>query len=348
MRARRPVTLIGALLGAALLVPVPPASAAAPTATAAAPATAAASCGVVFTAEFAAALAKKYPGRRVTAAVYDTRTRCWYHLHPSLRLTTASVIKAGVLGATLLRAQDRGRGPTAWERARIKPMITYSYNNPSVSDLLGRVGGVAGMHRFDVRMGATHTTESLAYGATVTTAKDRTLVTRGLLYGGGPLRAAGRAIALDYLSAVTPTQRWGITRGVPAGWHVALKNGFYPMRGNGWRVGSTGFVRRAGTTSGYVITVLSDRNPSQVAGMSLVETVALRVAQQLAGPKAAPRVVSRSVCATARSGWSWRTAATKVHVASSRWAEVRRVSGGNPSPLSGQRVCSPDLGPVPG
>ena len=32
-----------------------------------------------------------------------------------------------------------------------------------------------------------------------------------------------------------------------SGWRVALKNGFYPATGAGWRLGSTGFVRRDGT-----------------------------------------------------------------------------------------------------
>ena len=44
------------------------------------------------------------------------------------------------------------------------------------------------MTRFDHGMGAWHTSESMAYGATWTTAHDRTLVMRGLVYGGGPLR----------------------------------------------------------------------------------------------------------------------------------------------------------------
>ena len=192
-----------------------------------------------------------------------------------------------------------------------------------------------------------HTTESLAYGATVTTARDRTLVTRGLLYGGGPLQAAGRATAWGYMSNVTPTQRWGVTRACRRAGRSRLKNGFYPMQGNGWRVGSTGFVRQTGTNSGYVITVLTDRNPSQVAGMSLVEAVSLRVARALAGrtrtrggqPLPVRHGARRLVLAVRRAqGARGRRALGRGEAGQ---------SGGNPSPLSGQRVCSPDLGPVP-
>ncbi|HKG50839.1 MAG TPA: hypothetical protein VKB14_10390 [Actinomycetales bacterium] len=300
-------------------------------------------CAPVFPAAFVASLARDFPQQRVTASVYDTRTGCWYALHGGLRITTASVIKASVMGAVLLRGHDKGRGLTQWERARISPMITYSYNNPYVSDLLGRVGGVRGMNGFDRRMGATRTTNSLVYGATWTTAKDRTRIALGLLHSGGPLRARGRAEAWRYMSGVTPTQRWGITAGVPAGWQVALKNGFYPMRGYGWRVGSTGFVRRTGTDSGYAVTIMTDHNGSQVAGMRLVERVSRRVASTVAGGRPAPRVVDRSRCVSTRAGQSWRQVAGEVGLPASRWADVRRVSGGNPRPLSGQRACSPVL-----
>ena len=342
-RTAATTTLTAVLLPAALCLGAP--SAAAASTAAVTSASAAARCTTPFSASFSASLVRDFPGQRVTASVHDTRTGCWYELHAGMRITTASVIKAAVMGAVLLRAQDRGRAPTSWERARIRPMITYSYNNPYVSDLLYRVGGVAGMNRFDRRMGARNTRNSLAYGATSTTAHDRTRIALGMLHPGGPLRAAGRAEAWRYMTRVTPTQRWGITAGVPKGWDVALKNGFYPMRGNGWRVGSTGFVRRTGTQDGYAVTILTDRSGSQVAGMRLVERVSRRVAATLTSGPAAARVVDRSRCTTTRAGQTWSEVARRVGVATTRWRDVRRVSGGNPAPLSGQRACSPVLRP---
>ena len=35
------------------------------------------------------------------------------------------------------------------------------------------------------------------------------------------------------MTNVHPLQRWGITAGVPNGWTVAQKNGFYPSTGHG-------------------------------------------------------------------------------------------------------------------
>lgn len=363
---RTPRTVLAAAASSALLAGsllTAPASAAAPSAglaavpaavpaaavsaaavsTAAVSTAAATRCAAPFTTAFARSLARDFPGQRVTASVYDTRTGCWYSLNPRLRLTTASVIKAAVLGAVLLRAQDRHRGLTAWERQRSGPMMSYSYNNPYVSDLLGRVGGVRGMDAFDRRVGATQTTSTLAYGATWTTSRDRTKIARAMLHRGGPLGASARAEAWRHMTSVTLTQRWGITAGVPAGWRVGLKNGFYPMRGYGWRVGSTGFVTRHDRDSGYAITVLTDKNVNQVAGIRLVERVSRRVAASLLAGPAKPRVVERARCVTTRSGQSWRSVAARVGVPSSRRALVRKVSGGNPSPLSGQRACSPVL-----
>ena len=317
-------------LAVALLVPL--------TAT---PAAAGASCADVFPASFAAQLQRQFPAQRVTASVVDTRTGCSYALHDGMRITTASVVKAGVLGAVLLEAQDERRRLTAWERSRTGPMIHLSHNNPFVSDLLASVGGVAGMDRADRRWGLTSTTNRAAYGATSTTARDRTRLALQLLHGGGPLRAAGRAEAWRAMSTVHLTQTWGISAGVPRGWAVALKNGFYPMRGHGWRVGSTGFVRQ-GTGGGYAVTVLTDRGASQVQGMRLVETVSRRVAAVLAGGPPVARPVERSVCTTTSSRERWATVARRL---GSTAVAVRHVSGGNPSPLQGQRACRAELRP---
>jgi beta-lactamase class A len=320
--------------------------AAASSSQAAMPASADGGCGVMFPKSFVSGLAREFPGQRVTASVYDTRSHCWYHLHRTMRITTASVVKAQVLGAVLLQAQDRHRGLTSRERKLIHPMIRYSLNEPYVSDLYADVGNVAGMNAFDRRMHATHTTNTLEYGATVTTSNDRTEIALRMLFGRGPMHKAARAIAWHYLhSVVHPTQRWGITAGLPRGWTVGLKNGFFPFNGHGWRVGSTGFVRAPGRPGGYAVTIMTDQDRSQYAGIRLVERVSRRVAAFLTTGRPKPRVVDRAVCAKTFAGESWQDVAHRVGVPESRWRSVRLVSGGNPQPLSGQRACSPQLRP---
>jgi hypothetical protein len=195
-------------------------------------------------------------------------------------------------------------------------------------------------------MHATHTVNTLEYGATVTTSNDRTRIALRMLFGRGPQRIVARATAWHYMhSIVHPTQRWGITAGVPRGWRVALKNGFYPFNGHGWRVGSTGFVRAPHRHGGYAVTIMTDQDRSQHVGIQLVERVSRRVAAVLTTGRSGPRVVDRAVCVKTSSGESWPDVADRVGVPQSQWPSVRLVSGGNPEPLSGQRACAPWLRP---
>jgi beta-lactamase class A len=298
-------------------------------------------CPIVFTKSFVADLHRSFPKQRVTASIQDVRDGCDFSLHRRMRITTASVVKAQVLGAVLLKAQSEHRDLDKRERHDIHPMIRWSFNDPYVPDLYDDVGGVAGMDRFDRRMHAFHTVNTLEYGATITTAGDRTNIIRRMLYGGGPMRSAYRNIAWHYMSNVTPTQRWGITAGMRRGWQVALKNGFYPISDRGWRVGSTGFLRAPNAHNGYAITIMTDQDHTQVDGIRLVEQVARRAAAVLVGGPTATRVVSRARCLTIRAATSWVSVARRL--GAKDWRGVRRVSGGNPDPLFGQRACSPHL-----
>lgn len=286
-----------------------------------------------------AALSRFAPGR-VTAAVYDTRTGCWYHLNRGMRISTASVVKAQVLGAVLLKAQDARRPLSSRERALISPMIRYS-DDAATSALYGHVGGTGGMYAYDRRSGIGSTTHDTRFGGTSTTAQDRTIVALGLLHGRGPLGAAAQADAWRYMGDVHPTQQWGITAGLRLGWSAALKNGFYPGTGGRWRVGSTGFVRRTGTNSGYAITVMTTGVSDQGTGMRWVEAVSSRVAAVLAPGRLTRRPVDRARCVIPH-GESWPQVAARLGAAG-RWQEVRLVSGGNPVPLNRGRACAPDL-----
>ena len=312
--------------------------------TAAGPAPAA-TCTDPFTQAFREEVALRHPGQRVTASVHDVRTGCWYDLAPGLTMQTASVIKAQFLAGALLRAQDQGRAVSAWEHERIGPMMAVSHNPPA-SDLFVHLGGVGGQEHLDTRFGLTSTTSTSKWGATVSTARDRTLLALRLLHGGGPLDAGRRAEAWRWMSSVHPTQTWGITAGVPSGWSVALKNGFYPAAGTPrWRVGSSGFVRNDATRSGYAVTIMSDQNPDHETGQRLVELVAKRVNAVLTDGAPAVRAVDRSQCVQTRSGETWPGVAARLGTGDV--AGVRWVSGGPTSPLTGMRACRVDLAPPP-
>lgn len=217
----------------------------------------------------------------VTAAVYDDRSGCWYHLRRGQVVTTASVVKIEVMAAAMLRAQDQGRGLTPREGDLIGRMISAS-DNTATTTLWRSLGGVRAMQSYGDRLGLQQTTETEPYwGLTATTAEDQAAFVERLVQGGVPLERARRGLAWVYLQLIRPDQQWGVRAGVPAGWAVGHKNGFADSACCGWRVNSVGYVADPGG-GGYAIAVLSDGWGSMDEGIPMVETVAKQVAGSLA------------------------------------------------------------------
>ena len=235
-----------------------------------------------FDAELIAELSDRYAGQRFSAEVYDTRTGCTFTLYPTLRITTASVLKIEVMAGVLLRAQQEGRTLTSWEADRIGPMMRES-SDPETSALWLSLGGAVGMESLDVQFGLVDTIHvSPAWGATLTSAHDQvTMVRQTLSDSTGPLNAVSQEIARGYMTSVTPSQRWGISAGVPNEWAVAIKNGFFPLSGVGWRINSAGFVEDP-SGGGYAVAILTDGWDTESAGIEANELVALAISESLA------------------------------------------------------------------
>ena len=113
--------------------------------------------------------------------MHDHRTGCWYHLNEGRVVTTASVIKAQVLAGVLLQAQNDGREFTETEAAQVELMMHYSHNRPPTSALYLQVGSASGMEALDGQFGVPGTSHTALYGATLSTATDRTILADGLL-----------------------------------------------------------------------------------------------------------------------------------------------------------------------
>ncbi len=234
-----------------------------------------------FTPSRVSALERRYPGQSFTAHVYDTRSGCSYSMNPGKRLRTASVFKVMVMAGTLLEAQDDGRGLTSWERSQLKPMITESANSP-VRALWRSFGGAPWFARQTRIFGLNHTSAigdgPGAWGRTTTSAQNQVDLIRQVLLGDwGPLEPEYRAVAWDLMTSVVPSQTWGITQGVPAGWTVAQKNGFA-----GHITNSVGFVQEPGSDEGYVIAVLSNGWSNWPSGVGAVEQISGWVSAELA------------------------------------------------------------------
>lgn len=195
-------------------------------------------------------------------------------------MTTASVVKIEIMAGTLLRAQRQGRGPTLSEHNRIVPMISRS-DDAAASSLWSALGGEPGMERVGAEFGLAATDEvAPTWGLTTTTAQDQARFLATLVHGPSPLDEMSRTRAWGYLTAITPSQQWGVRAGVPPTWTVGHKNGFAGSACCGWRVNSVGYAADP-AGGGYSIAVLSDGWRNLAEGIPLVEGASRAVANVL-------------------------------------------------------------------
>ena len=242
---------------------------------------------------FGAAATSYLAGRAgpVLAAVYDLRTGRTWHLGQGGPQAEASVVKLDVLETLLSeRGQGDGTGLSASEQTLAEQMIEDSDNDAATS-LWYAVGGAARIRSFNARAGLTGTTPSSCvvcpgfawpgWGLTTTTADDQIALLRQLATPGSVLTKAAREYAVSLMRDVTPSQRWGVSGGVPAQVAVALKDGWLPLRGTGsdWQVNSVGWVSGGGRN--YLMAVLSTGNPSQQYGIDTIDRLAAMVWQHL-------------------------------------------------------------------
>ncbi|MCE2511863.1 MAG: hypothetical protein J4F50_04750 [Acidimicrobiia bacterium] len=293
-------------------------------------------CIGLFNKAFTDEVAAAHPGARFTAAVHDHRTGCRYKLNGDLEITTASVIKAQVLAGVLLAAQEAGRPISQSEAADIELMMHYSHNRPPTSRLYLQIGSAAGMEELDQRFGIAGTSHTAWYGRTLSTAEDRTRLVEQILIGGGPLDEESVQAAWQWMSGVSAAQSWGVTAGLPDTYEAALKNGFYPMSGAGWRLGTTGVVRDPFGGS-FAVTVMTDNNPSESSGIALVEMITRHINSALTSGPPAERATDGVECVEPPRESSWSSVAETLGGVDA--ARLRLLNGGEAAPLPGQRVC---------
>lgn len=300
----------------------------------------------VFDSAFVAELDELAGDLAVTASVTDTRSGCTYELRPELVLTTASAIKLQVLGANLDRVENLGRSFTETEQRNAGRMMWYSHNSPPTGALYGQVG-TSGMAAYSAAAGAQGMQHSTNYGTTKSTAGALTQIALATLHDAspGPLTAQSRATARSITDQIHPTQRWGISAGLPEGWTSHLKNGFFPCTScapfNGvytWRVASTGFNTNAGGREGYAMSILTAGASTQAEGVEVVEFVARHVASALTSGEIAVRPYDSANCTTVLRGDAASSITERLGLATADWTGVRWISG-NEGPLRGQLMC---------
>ncbi|WP_234439767.1 serine hydrolase [Streptomyces bicolor] len=198
------------------------------------------------------------------------------------RFETASIIKVDILATLLLQAADEDRELTAAERRDAAEMIRTS-DNDATNVLWRAIGEAEGLDAANERLGLSSTEggPGIRWGLTRTTATDQVKLLRAV-FTRGPARSAraharlnqeSRAYIRHLMGQVVRDQDWGISAAGSPGSGWALKNGWLRRDSTDlWIINSVGQVTVHGHR--YLVSVLSDGNPTMESGVSLVEQAA--------------------------------------------------------------------------
>lgn len=241
-----------------------------------------------FTAAAVAAVSAR--SGHVLAAVYDVRTRQSWTLGHGAAQDEASIVKLDILATLLSRSPGAGTGLSSSDTTLAGQMIEDS-NNDAATSLWYAAGGSGAIQAFNTSAGLRHTTPSSCvqcpgfpwpgWGLTKTTATDQITLLRQLVGPHSRLTASQRGYVLHLMEDVTPSQRWGISGGVPGRATVALKNGWLPLNSasTDWQVNSIGRV--SGSGRDYLMAVLTTGDPDEQYGIGTISQLAATVWQNM-------------------------------------------------------------------
>jgi hypothetical protein len=213
---------------------------------------------------------------RVEVEVFDLSTGQQWTLGQQAPQAEASAVKLEILEAVLHQRSVQRVVLSLTEQELTPPMIEQS-DDEAATTLWGDVGGAKGMRAFDHEVGLVHTSPSSClqcpgsswpgWELTTTTPQDQVTLLRQLVQPSGVLDRNDQKYALNLLENVTPSQRWGVSGGVPAGVTVALNNAALPLdAGNlDWQIDSVGWV--SGDGRNYLMAALSTSDPSEQYGI---------------------------------------------------------------------------------
>ena len=219
----------------------------------------------------------------VTAAVYDIATGQTWTFGSSEPQAEASIVKLNILEALYAQHGAGSGGLSAADTSLARKMMEDS-DNDAATTLWYEAGGPSRIASFDTSAGLTHTEPSSCvqcpdfawpgWGLTTTTPTDQLALLRELIKPSTLLTGAQRNSALELMENVSPSQRWGVSGGVPAQATVALKDGWLPLNEakTNWQVNSVGWI--SGRGRNYLMAVLTTGNPTEQYGIDTIDEVA--------------------------------------------------------------------------
>jgi beta-lactamase class A len=226
----------------------------------------------------------------VTAAVYDVTTGQTWTFGSSKPQAEASIVKLNIL-ETLYAQHRTGSGQLSASDTSLAESMMEDSDNDSATSLWDAVGGSSEIASFNTSAGLTHTEPSSCvqcpdfpwpgWGLSTTTPTDQLALLRELIKPSSLLTDSQRDSALQLMENVAPSQRWGVSGGVPSEAKVALKDGWLPLNeaNTNWQINSIGWV--SGHGRNYLMAVLTTGNPSEQYGIDTINQLSSLVWQHL-------------------------------------------------------------------
>lgn len=208
------------------------------------------------------------------ATVIDLVNNCTYTAgNPEAVFPMASTGKV-MIATGVLEMVARGELDYPSIESDMTLMITQS-DNSAADRLWAKMGKAEPMRDLEARYGLTQTTTERGWGTTLTTSADQVKFLNQVIgLQESPLPEAQREILRNLMRNVNPEQAWGAGTNTPAGWPVAVKNGWYQSVAGDlppvglWRVNTVGFTWDTSNTPRWTYSAYSNEWPTQAAGIA--------------------------------------------------------------------------------
>jgi beta-lactamase class A len=231
------------------------------------------------------------------AWVVDLRSGCeWGWNRADRQFAEASVSKVALMGMALQKVAG-GEWDLGDVDATIQAMITQS-DNDATTRLWNMLGGRPAVMAFHAELGMDQTSVGWGFGTTTSSARDVARMTAAVIGPDSILPADLRDYARNQMLSVIAEQAFGATAGAPAGWAVAVKNGWWQNRPQDrgyvghWRVNSTGLAFDTFGQPRWIITVMGDNWSTFEDGVQQIEQLSQSAHANLAARSAKPKLLA--------------------------------------------------------
>lgn len=217
---------------------------------------------------------RKQSHSAIRFALRDRATGVTCSYRESSRTYGRSITKVTLVAALLYKNKYLTRKHKLWAHRA----ITRS-NNAAAKKLWLSLGQAQGLQRFLNAAKMRHTVpyRGMFWGNTLVTASDELTLLRLLTDNTNRvLKRSHKRYVLGLMSRVVPSQRWGISAGLPRQATRAIKNGWGPsIHGPGNWVNSIGSITNLGHT--YEIAIITNNNRSVKSGIRAVNELSAAI-----------------------------------------------------------------------